>query len=57
MNLHPAPQVTSFDCLNAVLSPIVITACSDRSISVVDVAHGTIARTLHDAHAKVRQDR
>jgi hypothetical protein len=47
----PAQAVTSISCVNSALSHLLIAAASDRSIVVLDAAHGTIARTI----AKVRE--
>ena len=49
---HAAQKVTSFDAFNNVLSHIFISAGSDRSVSVLDVAEGKIARVLPDTHSK-----
>jgi hypothetical protein len=42
----PAQAVTSISCVNCALSHLLVCAASDRSIVVLDAAHGTIARTI-----------
>lgn len=47
-----AQQVTAFACLNGTLSPLVLTACSDRSLALLDAAQGSFMRVVPDAHAR-----
>jgi len=47
-----AQHITAFRCLNSTLSPLILTACSDRSFSLLDTVHGTFLRTVPDAHAR-----
>ena len=44
--------VTSFTCCNAMLSPLVVAAASNRSLLLVDAATGSVARTIPDAHER-----
>jgi WD40 repeat protein len=46
-----AQSLTSFDCVyTGALSPMVISAASDRSLSLLDAAVGAFVRTVPDAH-------
>ncbi|KAM3576586.1 hypothetical protein VYU27_001574 [Nannochloropsis oceanica] len=47
-----AHQLTAVACLNSTLSPLILTACSDRSFSLLDATHGSFLRTFFDAHAR-----
>ena len=47
-----AHQLTAVACLNSTLSPLILTACSDRSFSLLDATHGSFLRTFSDAHAR-----
>jgi len=49
---HAGQKVTSFDAFNNVLSHTIISAGSDRSLTVLDAATGKVARILADAHSK-----
>lgn len=45
-------NLTAIGCLNSELSPLIITAASDRSVHILDAAIGRTARVIQDAHAK-----
>ena len=45
-------NITSFACANSFHSPIVITAGSNRSVCIYDLAHGREASVIADAHSR-----
>ncbi len=47
-----AQHITAFDCHNSILSPFLLTACSDRSLALLDAAHGAFVRVVDEAHAR-----
>jgi WD40 repeat protein len=51
-SLPHTQKIVAMDALNAVLSPIIIAAGSDRSLSVLDAGQGKVLRTLHCAHGR-----
>jgi len=50
-DLGSCVTVTAFSCCNAVLSPLVVCAGSNRSVQLLDAATGKVSRTLQEAHA------
>ena len=45
-----AQKMTSLSCANSVLSPLLFAATSDKSLYILDVVRGNIARTIVNAH-------
>ena len=50
-DLGSCVTVTAFSCCNAVLSPLIVCAGSNRSVQLLDAATGKVSRTLQEAHA------
>lgn len=51
-SLADAQNVTAIACVNSELSPLVLTAASNRSVHILDAAAGRVARVIIDAHGK-----
>ncbi|KAH8053360.1 hypothetical protein JL722_9586 [Aureococcus anophagefferens] len=51
-----AKRLDAVACLNGAYSPLIVTATSDRRVSVLDAAAGRRARVIDDAHARPAHD-
>ena len=51
-----AKRLDAVACLNGAYSPLIVTATSDRRVSVLDAAVGRRARVIDDAHARPAHD-
>eukprot|EP01038_Epipyxis_sp_PR26KG_P014563 gene14563-19551_t len=50
--MTPAQSVSTMTCINTVQSPIIMCATSDRNLSILDAATGSIVRQLESQHDK-----